>query len=325
MIHPRRPSAASRWSRVIRPSRARRALAPLMAALLAALSAGSAAADPTGFAFLKIPAGARAAGLGGAYASLAEGVEGAWWNPAALEGAKGVQVMASHDEYLASLRHDEFGVGGRLFGGGVSASVNALYSEPIPERDALGNLLGTFGSHDLQFGLGYGRALGSGVRAGASAQVVRERIADASATTWSVGFGSSWDPVRITGLRLSADVHDLGPAGHFTINDISGQSVALPAALRLGASLSRPAGALTVRSALETSMISGQAGLVMLGAELAHTSGFALRGGWRWGDTESTYALGAGWSIKSMRLDYAFVPFKDDLGDTHRFSLGAQF
>lgn len=284
-----------------------------------------AAADPAGFAFLKIPAGARASAMGGAYASVAEGVEGSWWNPAALEGAKGIQIMASHDEYLASLRHDQFGVGGRLFGGGVSASIRALYSEPIPERDALGNLLGTFGSHDLQFGLGYGRAMGAGLRAGASAQVVRERIADASATTWSVGFGTTWDPLKLPGLRLSADVHDLGPSGHFTIDGTAGQNVALPAALRLGASLARPAGALTARGALETSMISGQAGLVMLGAEIVHNSGFALRAGLRWGDTESNYSLGAGWSVKAMRLDYAFVPFKDDLGDTHRFSLGAQF
>lgn len=293
--------------------------------LIAASVARTAAADPAGFAFLKIPAGARAAAMGGAYASIADGVEGAWWNPAALDGTKGVQVIASHAEYLASLRSDQFGVGGRLFGGGVSASINALYSEPIPERDALGNLIGTFGSHDLDFGLGYGRSLVPGWRAGASMHLVRERIADASASTWSVGFGSSWDPSRLSGLRLSADVHDLGPSGHFTVDGTSGQAVALPAALRLGASFTRLAGTVKARGALETSMISGQSGIVMLGAELAHNSGFALRGGLRWGDTESSYALGAGWSVKALRLDYAFVPFKDELGDTHRFTLATQF
>ncbi|MGH7742552.1 MAG: PorV/PorQ family protein, partial [Candidatus Eiseniibacteriota bacterium] len=302
-----------------------RRLTPALVALVTALLARSAAADTAGFAFLKIPAGARASGLGGAYAALAEGVEGAWWNPAALEGAKGVQVLASHDEYLASLRHDQFGVAGRMFGGGVSASIRALYSEPIEERDAVGNLIGSFGSHDLQFGLGYGRAIAPGWRIGASAQAIRERIADASAGTWSVGFGTSWDPARLSGLRLSADVHDLGPSGKFTIDGTPGQPVALPAAFRLGAALARPMGGLTARGALESSMISGQAGIVALGAEVAHPSGFALRGGLRWGDTESSYALGAGWSLKALRLDYAFVPFKNDLGDTHRFTLATQF
>ena len=80
-----------------------------------------------------------------------------------------------------------------------------------------------------------------------------------------------------------------------------------------------------MRGALEGSSISGQAGIVALGAELAHTSGLSLRGGLRWGDTESSYALGAGWAVKTLRIDYAFVPFKEDLGDTHRFTLAAQF
>jgi len=308
-----------------RVARSHRLTPTRIAAALSILMAGPALADPTGFAFLKIPAGARAAAMGGAYASVADGVEGAWWNPASLDGAQGVQVSASHDEYLASLRHDQFAVGGRLFGGGISASLRALYSEPIPERDALGNLLGTFGSNDLQFGLGYGWKVAPGWRAGASAQIVHERIADASATTWSMGFGTTWDPASVRGLKLSADVHDLGPSGHFTIDGTQGEAVAMPAAVRLGASLARPAGALSTTWAIESSMTAGQAGIVMLGGELAHRSGFALRGGWRLGDTESSYALGAGWSVGSLRLDYAFVPFGDDLGDTQQFSISAQF
>lgn len=294
-------------------------------AVIAALAAHPALADPTGFAFLKIPAGARAAGLGGAYTTIAEGAEGAWWNPAALEGTQGVQVAASHDEYLAALRHDQFAVAGRLFGGGISASMRALYSEPIPERDALGNLLGTFGSNDLQFGLGYGAAMGGGWRAGASAQMIHERIADASATTWSVGFGATWDPEQLKGLRLGADVHDLGPSGKFTIDGTPGAAVSQPAGLRLGASYARPTGSFTARGTLEGSMIAGQAGILALGGELSHSSGLALRGGLRFGDTESSYALGAGWTIRSLRLDYAFVPFGNDLGDTNQFSLAVQF
>jgi hypothetical protein len=260
------------------------------------------AADPAGFAFLKVPAGARASAMGGAYASL----------------------EASHFEYLASLRHDQFGVGGRLFGGGISASIRALYSEPIPERDALGNLLGTFGSHDLGIALAYGRAAGAGVRLGTSVQLVRERIADAAATTWSAGFGATWDPARWKGVRLSADVHDLGPAARFTVDGTPGADVALPGGARLGIAYARQAGAFIARGALEQAVTSGQSGITMVGAELAHPSGLALRGGMRFGDTESTVSFGAGWAVRSLRFDYAFVPFRSGLGDTHRFTLATQ-
>ncbi len=287
--------------------------------------AGVAIADPAGFAFLKVPAGARASAMGGAYSSVADGVEAIWWNPAGLAGADGVQVAASHDEYLASLRMDEFAVGGRMLGGGASASVRALYSEPIPERDAIGNLIGTFGSHDLSFALGYGRSAGAGWRLGANAQLVRERVADASAMTWAMGLGASWDPAGLKGLRASADLHDIGPAAHYTISGSAGAPVGLPRGARLGVSYARPLGELRALAALETSMSAGQAGITMLGAELSHPVGLALRGGFRWGDTESALAFGAGWTVRRLHLDYAFVPFRSDLGDTHRFSLATQF
>ena len=311
------------------PSRPRfarsRAVVFLIAALAMLGSGQRASAEPAGFAFLKVPAGARASAMGGAYASIAEGGEGAWWNPAALEGARGVEVLASHYEYLSALRHDQFAIAGRLFGGGIAASIRALYSEPIPERDALGNLIGTFGSHDLEFGVSYGRAMAPGWRVGGSAQAVRERIAEAAATTWAFGLGTTWNPVRWSGVRLSADLHDVGPVTHFTIDGTPGEPVRLPQGLRVGGSWTHGFGALTVRGALENSMISGQASITALGAELAHDSGLALRGGVRAGDTESTASFGAGWAVRGLRMDYAFVPFRSELGDTHRFSIAAQF
>jgi len=308
---------------MIRLTRARRLI--LLLPLGLALCATAAAADPAGFAFLKVPAGARASAMGGAFASVADGIDGAWWNPAALEGTHGVQLTASHFEYLSSLRHDEFGMAGRLFGGGIAASIRALYSEPIDERDALGNLIGTFGSHDLEFGFSYGRAMAPGWRLGGSAQVVRERIANSSATTLDFGFGATFDPPRWSGVRFSADVHDLGPSARFTIDGTQGDPVALPQAARFGGSWSHGFGALDVRGALETSMISGQAGITAFGAELGHKSGFALRGGLRSGDTESTVSFGAGWAVRALSLDYAYVPFRSNLGDTQRFSIAAQF
>jgi hypothetical protein len=35
--------------------------------------------------------------------------------------------------------------------------------------------------------------------------------------------------------------------------------------------------------------------------------------------------MGAGWKVGELRLDYAWVPFRLDLGDTHRFSFTGRF
>src|SRR5687767_11092913 len=177
-------------------------------------SSGPAGAAPAGFAFLEVPAGARASALGGAYGALAEGVEAAFWNPAGLAESRGIQLSASHYEFLQHLRHAQFGVSGRAFGGGIAATLRAMYSEPITARDEIGNPTGTFGSHDLEFGLAYGRPVRPGLRIGGSAQVVRERIADFAATTWSMGAGTTWEPTAWPRLRTTLSVHNLGPAGH---------------------------------------------------------------------------------------------------------------
>ncbi len=282
-------------------------------------------ADPPGFAFLEVPAGARASAMGGAYASIGEGVEAAFWNPAGLAAVHGIQISVSHDEFLDNLRHDQVGVAGKLLGGGVAATLRAMYSEPITERDDLGNAIGTFGAHDLEFALAYGGVLRPGLRWGGSAQAVRERIADFAATTWAVGGGATWDPARWPRLRASLSVHNLGPVAAYTFDGERGQPVPLPMAVQGGLSYGWTAGGLNLRSALETRVTRGRAGIGMIGAELAHTSGAALRAGFRVNDQASNFSVGAGYATEGLHLDYAFVPYRLELGETHRVSLSAQF
>src|SRR5262245_9967067 len=280
-------------------------------------------ADPPGFTFLEVPAGARASAMGGAYASVAEGIEAAFWNPAGLAAIHGAQLTFSHYEFLAHLRHEQFGIGGKLFGGGLAATVRAMYSEPITERDILGNDIGTFGAHDLEFAVAYGTALGSSLEVGGTAQVIRERIADSGATTWAVGGGVTWDP--LARLRTSLSVHDLGPAGAFDLESGRGQPVPLPSAVQGGASYSLATGAFETRAALEARLTRGRVGVGMLGAELEHSSGAALRAGLRINDEATDFSVGVGYATSKLRVDYAFVPYRMDLGDTQRFSLSAQF
>ena len=289
------------------------------------MSALSARAETPGFTFLEVPAGARASAMGGAYASLAEGVEAGFWNPAGLAGVHGIQIEASHYEFLEHLRHAQFGVGGKLFGGGVSATLRAMYSEPITERDALGNETGTFGAHDLELALGYGRAVRPGLRLGGTAQVVREGIAQFAATTWALGGGATWDPARWPRLRMTVSFHNHGPAAAYSFDGARGQPVHLPAAVQAGASYGATMGGLDLRGALETRVTQGRAGIGMIGAEISHPSGAAIRAGFRLNDEATNFSVGAGYSTQGLRLDYAFVPYRLELGETHRLSLSAQF
>jgi hypothetical protein len=285
-------------------------------------------------AFLEIPAGARASALGGAFASLAQGVEAAFWNPAGLEGVKGIQITGTHVEYLQTLRLDQFAVAGRSFGGGVAASLRALYSEPIEERDPDGNLTpeGSFGYHDLELALAYGCSVAPGLSAGGTVQALRERMAEVSASTYAAGFGATWTPARVNGLRLGFGAYNLGKAARYGLEGGPGAPMALPAAVQAGGSwqgsLARGA---VLRTALEGRFTRGRNGIGMVGVEVATTGGAngggaaALRGGLRVNDDASSYSLGVGYAPGGLRVDYAFVPMRFDLGDTHRIAFTAQF
>ncbi len=289
------------------------------------LAASPALAAPPGFAFLEVPAGARASAMGGAYAAVAKGAEASFWNPAGLAGTERTEVTGTHYEWIESLRQDQFALAGQLFGGGVAASMRALYSEPIERRDDLGNLIGTFGSHDLQFALGYGFDLGGGWTGGLSGQYVRERLAELSADTWGMDLGVGYAPESWGGARAALAVQNLGPAAQYVIDGAAGRDVGLPVALHGGVSASRAVGGMTLLGALDSRLTAGRPGVVAAGAELATPVGAALRAGVRVNDDLATASFGMGYAASGFSLDYAFVPSKLDLADTHRFSFSARF
>ena len=277
-------------------------------------------------------AGARAAALGGAFASLAQGVEAAFWNPAGLDGVKGIQITGTHVEYVQTLRHEQFAVAGRSFGGGLAASLRAVYTEPIERRDELGNLTGSFGYHDLEFALAYGHSVVPGLSVGGTVQAVRERLDDVAASTYAAGFGAVWAPARLSGLRLGLSAHNLGKAARYQFEGDPGAPLPLPAAVQTGGSWQRAlARGAVLRTALEGRFTRGRNGIGMVGVEVATAGGAngagaaTLRGGLRVNDDASSFSLGVGYALAGLRVDYAFVPLRLDLGETHRVSFTAQF
>ena len=295
-------------------------------ALIAVALPSLAFADTPGFAFLNVPAGARAAGLGGAYATVAEGVEGAYWNPAGLGFAKGIQLFAGHQEYIQGLRHEQVAVAGRTLGGGYALSLRAMYTPPIDKRDDLGNLVGTFGEQDLDFGLTYGREWVHGVNAGMSLRWLRERLDNEAVNSFPIDLGVTWDAPALSGLRLGLAAQALGGSPRYTIDGTQGEPIPLPTSIQGGASYRfHVSNAWSALGSAETRFVRGRSGVLLTGLEVTSSVGGDLRVGWRGNDDATDFSAGAGWRFHAVRIDYAFVPYQSDLGDTHRLSLLAQF
>lgn len=297
-----------------------------LVALLLVMNAPRAHAGPSGFAFLEVPAGARASALGGAFATLGEGVEASFWNPAGLAGVERVEISGAHFESFQNLRHDQFAIAKAMMGGAFAASLRAFYSEPIVARDELGNEIGTFGGNDLEFGLSYGRPLAEAFRIGGGVRILHERIADLSADTYAFTAGASWQSPAHPGLTLAAMADHLGPDANFTFEDGPGQAIPMPLAFQGGASYRFAlSGAASLAAALEGRMVRGRPTVGMVGGELSHRSGAALRVGLRSDEDASWFSAGAGYAMRSLRLDYAYVGDPQEIGDSHRFSFTAHF
>jgi hypothetical protein len=289
----------------------------VLAALLPA-AAFSANPGETGLAFLKIGVGARAAGMGEAYAAVAQDATSIYWNPAGIANSPGYEVHATHDEWISDVRYEYVaGVKG-MKGHALGAHVGLLHMGELEQRDETGQLTGHFRTYDLSAGLSYGRRMTRSIELGVTAKYLYEKIQDYGASGFAFDLGGR---IRtgISGLTIAATASNLGGEMKF-INE----PFLLPINARLGA-------AYRSRALLEGFILAADIKFPNdtdarghLGAELQVHEMFAVRGGLKLGYDEEAGSLGFGVHYLAYDFDYAYSPFSNssELGDVHRFSFG---
>ncbi|MEP7028810.1 MAG: PorV/PorQ family protein [Candidatus Eisenbacteria bacterium] len=304
-----------------------------LAALLLAAGGGAASAGTTtGFAFLDLPAGARIAALGGAGTTLADGPLALFWNPAGIapetvpaDGSR-ARIEFDHHESIQSFRQDIVGGVVHKGGDGIGMALNAHYTESIQERDPLGNLTGSFGATDIAATFGYAATAAPGLRLGGALQWAHEDLAGNGASALGVSAGGLYAVAAVPGLVLGAAVRNLGGSPSFkTDTGADGAKVPQPLTVSTGASYGRThAGGFAWRAAADVLKLKGDSLEGRLGLEVQPVSALALRAGWMLGQDAADFTAGAGISVGRFDFDYAFVPYHDQLGSSHRIGLGAR-
>ena len=292
-------------------------------------------AGSTSAAFLKLPVGARAAALGGAFAAVPGDPFAIYWNPAGLAYAGPQETVGFfHNEYFQGLGQEFLSYSAPARGGGWGLGLNYFYTGSDLERrsglneDDPANPIsppeGEFGAYDLALSAGYARRYPGDYALGAAVKIIRQSIDDERGLSAALDLGALRDFAWRGGeYTAGLSVSNIGPGIKFVEKRYD-----LPLVFRAG--LSRrleDSGALL---SLEADKPSDNYLSFTAGVEYPLTGRLALRSGYRYRlrgnelGAWSGFSAGAGVAFDKLTFDYAFSPF-GTLGNSHRFSVNLRF
>jgi len=293
-----------------------------------ALSAVAKAESLTGLAFLKTGVDARSALVGEAVVSHVGDASACYWNPAGLASLDRAQLMLSHIESFADLRH-EYGAAVQPVGRVTTGLFfNGIWTDDIEGYDRQANPTGKFGYASYAIGLALGTAVTPSLNAGLAVKYLNESIDAYSATGWAADLGIQWDAgsawrafARPGGptLSLGAALANVGGRVSFIAEKID-----LPLTVQGGATTTWPIESISGRVfvALEGRQVRDEDAAVLMGIAYEFRELLRLGVGYQNGRDTRDLSLGIGIRQSGVAFHWAYQPIHEDLGDEHRFSLG---
>lgn len=270
----------------------------------------------TGLPFLTLGIGGRALGMGEAYTALSEDATGVFYNPAGISWGEENEILLMHKlwafgtstEFLGSTFH----VTGLTFGLGL----NSTTVDDIEIRQQPGPALGTFALHDFAASATISWRVDTSLSVGITGKFLYEKIYVDESHGFALDFGARYQLDR--SWSLAAALSNLG-----TMNALVAEATKLPTSFRCGGAFRNSISEkyeMTI-SGDYVKIFDDKGSRVHIGGELAYDNIIALRTGYQFGYDAKNWSAGFGICHGPLRFDYAFVPFIEQLGNTHTFSL----
>jgi hypothetical protein len=285
----------------------------LAAASLFAQSAGN-----SGVAFLKFGFGARNIAMSDLGVVAVNDLTALNYNPSYLAVNSKTQLTFSHNTLFQDLNAEMFAGSFSLFGLPLAVGVNSTTISDIEVRTTPGDPETTFSAHYSSSSVSTAFRIYKNLYFGASAKYVYEELFSDNANGIAFDLGVNYQSV-IEGLSVGASFRNLG-----SMNVLRGEATKLPADLRLGAAYN-----FAVKSIkMDFTAIAGFQKYTLeddshmhLGGEMVYDKMFSLRAGFASGYDSKSISAGFGVLWNGINLDYAYVPVKYGLGDSHIISL----
>jgi hypothetical protein len=270
-----------------------------------------------GVALLKIDHGARLAGMGATSFSINDDPNAAVYNPALVAGFKKFAVSFGHTEYWENVRLESgyFATGLTpkiaIYGGIRYATVDDLEGRTIPTSQPQT----IFDAHDISFKGGAAYKISERFDVGLALGWIIEKIEAYRGSAFNIDFGTVFH--MNPNIDLATSVTSLGSSFNLEQTGVPGSAdIGLPTIYRVG-------GTYKYREYLGTAELVylDDKSHLHLGAESALAESFNLRAGYMLNYDSKNFTAGASFSHNNITVDYAFVPYTDNLGTTHLFNL----
>lgn len=272
--------------------------------------------------FLRMGAGTRALGMGGAAVAAGLDATAGYWNPALLGWTCGSQVSAMHALGMDADRRMSFVAGShRMDWGALGASFLTAGMSDIDGRDESGYPTGDFNYGDLAL-MVHGAYTTDMLTVGATLKYLHQGLdadVDGDDGVSGYGFGVGAAVEALDWLRVGFVMRDLATrvGGDEDANNV-------PINLRAGVSL-MPLEWMTF--ALDLDHTQNEAGLKFhAGGEAAFPLNEDFSGALRLGLNDGDLTAGLGVTVRMVEFNYAFLQEPQDfLGESHRIGVTLKF
>jgi len=297
-----------------------------------------------GLQFLKLGVDARAIGMGQAYTAVTDDISSVYWNPAGLSLKYEDQLLFSHTEWVADIRHEFFAASKVTSFGNLGFFASALHMDwmDVYTEESFDEPTGEeFTCYDIASGFTYSNAFTDKFSFGFTAKYLREKLDEYAVDGFSLDLGTLYN-TGWRNLTLGMALRNFGPDLQYEIDNDGDGSLdedpfdlldndgdglidedreELPFKIPMNFSLGI-AGDLyrdednnnVLIASLQLDSCVDRKETYNLGAEY-QLSSFKIRSGYQFEYDAAGFSAGFGWTIPTsfaiIHLDYAY----SDLGD----------
>jgi len=164
-------------------------------------------------AFLRIPVGAKAIAMGGAYVSLANDASALYWNTAGIANLQKNEVIGVHSDWFAGIRFDfaalvislqDYGSLGLSI---TSLNMDDMKVRTIEQPEGTGEL---FSAGDLAIGISYARYFSDRFAIGFTTKYIQQRIWHMQASAIAIDMGTTFKTDLLSGMVIGASISNFG-------------------------------------------------------------------------------------------------------------------